>query len=143
MLDVNKYIPAKAKIVAMGCCLVADIQVEVLAKRRVVLIGVDVLAPTVQELVQVVKVVLLPAVTTMGGSGCIRISHSLEPAIVMTNAREKVAIIFLEQLRQKLGASTNIEINVLAITLGSTNAFVVGELHQTLLTSPTNGARFT
>lgn len=75
----------------MGCCLVADIQVEVLAKRRVVLIGVDVLAPTVQELVQaistckiklhnpeidkglLVEVVLLPAVTTMGSSGCIRL----------------------------------------------------------------------
>jgi hypothetical protein len=38
------------------------------------------------------------------------ISHSLEPAIVMTNAGEKIAIIFLEQLRKKLGASTNIEI---------------------------------
>lgn len=127
----------------MGLCLVADIQVEVLAKRRVVLIGVDVLAPTVQELVQVVKVVLLPAVTAMGSSGCIRISHSLEPAIVMTNAGEKVAIIFIEQLREELGASADVEINVLAITIGSIDAFVAGELHQTLLTSSTNGARFT
>lgn len=105
MVDVNKCVHdnviAKTKIVAkvaMGLCLVADIQVEVLAKRRVVLIGVNVLAPTVQELVQVVEVVLLPAVTAMGSSGCIRISHSLEPAIVMTNAGEKVAIIFIEQL---------------------------------------------
>lgn len=143
MLDVNICIPAKAKIVAMECCLVADIQIEVLAKRGVVLISVDVLAPTIQELVKVVEVVLLPAVTTMGSSGCISISHSLEPAIVMTNAGEKIAIIFLEQLREKLGASTNIEINILAIAIGSTNAFVAGELHQTLLTSPTNGAWFT
>lgn len=143
MLDVNKCIPAKTKIVAMGCCLVADIQVKVPAKGRVVLIGINVLAPAVQELMQVVEVVLFPAVTTVGSSGCIRISHSLEPAIVMTNAGEKVAIIFLEQLRKKLGASTDIEINVLAITIGSTYAFAAGELHQTLLTSPTDSARFT
>lgn len=143
MLDVNEYVPTKTRIVAMERCLVADIQVEVLAKRRVVLIGVDVLAPTVQELVQVVKVVLLPAITTVGSSGCICISHSLEPAIVMTNAGKKVAVIFMEQLLKKLGASTDIEINVLAITIRSIDAFVAGELHQTLLTSPTNSARFT
>jgi hypothetical protein len=79
------------KIVAMGCCLVADIQVEVLAKRRIVLIGVNVLAPTIQELVQaistckikshtpeidkslLVEIVLLPAITTVGSSCCIRL----------------------------------------------------------------------
>jgi hypothetical protein len=81
----------KTKIVAMGRCLVADIQVEVFAERRVVLISIDVLAPTVQELVQailtckikshspeihkglLIEVVLLPALTTMGSSGCIRL----------------------------------------------------------------------
>lgn len=55
MLDVNICIPAKAKIVAMECCLVADIQIEVLAKRGVVLISVDVLAPTIQELVKAIS----------------------------------------------------------------------------------------
>lgn len=127
----------------MERCLVTDIQVEILAKGRVVLIGIDVLAPTVQELVQVVEIVLLPAVTTMGSSSCICINHSPEPAVVMTNGGEKVAIIFVKQLREEHGASTDIEINVHAITIWSTNAFVAGELHQTLLTSSTNGARYT
>lgn len=81
----------KTKIVPMERCLVTDIQVEILAKRRVVLIGVDVLAPTIQELVQtisiyeikshnteinkglLVEIVLLPAVTTMSSSSCIRL----------------------------------------------------------------------
>lgn len=147
MLDINKCfhdnVPAKTTIVAIGRCLVADIQVKVFAKKRVVLIGIDVLAPAIQELVQIVEVVLLPAVTAMGSSSCIRISHSLEPAIIMTNGGEKVAIIFIEQLREEFGASTDIEINVLAITIGSTNAFVASELHQTLLTSSTNDARVT
>lgn len=147
MLDIyqcaHDNISAKTKIVAMERCLVAGIQVEVFAKRRVVLIGIDVLAPTIQELVQVVEVVLLPAVTVMGSSGCICISHSLEPAIVMTDGGEEVAIIFIEQLREEFGASTDIEINVLAITIRSTNAFVTGELHQTLLISSTNSDRVT
>lgn len=127
----------------MGRCLVAVIQIEVLAKRRVVLIGVDILAPAIQELVQVVEVILLPAVTAMGSSSCIPISHSLKPAIVMTNGGKKVAIIFIEQLREKCGASTDIEIDVPAITIGSTNTFVTGELHQTLFTSSSNGVRVT
>lgn len=100
LLGINKCahddVSVKTKIVAMGRCLVADIQVEVFAERRVVLISIDVLAPTIQELVQVIEVVLLPAFTTMGSSGCIRMGHSLEPAIVMTNGGEKVAIIFVE-----------------------------------------------
>lgn len=82
---VHDNVPEKTKIVPMERCLVTDIQVEILAKRRVVLICVDVLAPTVQELVQVVEIVLLPAATTMGSSSCIRISHSPEPAVIMTN----------------------------------------------------------
>jgi len=114
------------------------VEVEVLAKRHLGVICVDVLAPSVEKLMKVVSVVLAAAARRMSSSECSGLGQSAPPAVVCTNTQENVSAIVLNSLGKEAGGRTDIEIRVHTISTRSTAAFLAGDLHQALLATTTD-----
>jgi hypothetical protein len=136
--------------------------VEVLEHAQVARVRVDVLAPTVEELVElqiggpsasmlqtqmnakntyVVKVVLAAAARVLHASRRSN-SHTLDPSVVLADRLEDVSAIVLDQAREEAGAGADVVGGFLAVTSRSSSALVVGrELHETLLASAADGVR--
>lgn len=116
----------------------ALVQIKVLSKTVVLVVGVHVLKPPIQELVKVVKIVLAPAAGTVCSSSRIGIGHSLEPAIVVPTGKKKIAVISSELLRKVLAARQNVELGIITIPVRRIMALVCSQLHKPYLTRPTS-----
>jgi len=115
--------------------LTAHGKVEVDAEAR----RVDVLAPAVEELVQVVEVVLASAATGPSGSGGFTVGQTRMPAIVPADSEDDVSAAFVEGLPEVTSAGADIEVWVPAVAIWSTTAFFNGQLHESLFTASTYG----
>jgi len=115
------------------------VEVEVFAKAQFGIVCVDVLAPSVEKLMKIISIVL--AATARRGSSGERsgLGQPAPPAVVITNADENISAIVLNSLCKEAGGSTNVEVRVLAVSTGSTTAFIAGDLHQALFATTTDG----
>ena len=104
-------------------------------------VRVDVEDPAVQELHEVIEVVLLAAVAAVSSSSGSRIGQTLVPAVVLADAKQKVTTVIFQCLREELGASMDVVINIRAVTTGGVTALIARKLHQTNLTGTTDGGR--
>jgi len=119
----------------------ANVQVEVFPQS--VTVGVDVLAPTVQELVQIVEVLLAAAATSVAGGGGLCNGETRVPAIVLANTLQYVAVVGSQGIGKELGTGANIEIRIATVSTRRTTALVLGNLHKTLFSCATDGTRLT
>lgn len=119
----------------------ALVQIEVLSKTVVLVVGVHVLKPPIQELVKVVKVVLAPAAGTFCSSSRIGIGHSLEPAIIVSTGKKEIAVISSKLFRKVLAARQNIELGIITIPIRRIMALVWSQLHKPHLARPTSSRR--
>lgn len=118
------------------CRSLTTIQIEIFAKPSVV--GVHPLQPAVDELMNIVKVVLASAAMSISCTRGIGICHAMVPAIILPNGCEYVTVVSGQESSKKFSPSPDIEIYVLAIAAWSTFTFFPGDLHEALLTGPTD-----
>jgi len=116
--------------------LMADVQVVVRAE--VARIRVDTLHPAVEELVQVVEVVLAPAALGMSSCRSLAVGEALAPAIIGTNSLEHISATGLDLSSQVARSFINVEGGIPAVTTRSATALVLGDLHETLLSTAAN-----
>jgi len=114
------------------------IEVEVLAEIHG--ICVDVEEPTVDRLIEVVKVVLRAAVCVLH-TGSVFDGHTQHPTVVRTKSQEETTTVGSELIREILGTSHDVVTDILAVPTGSIPTLVTGQLHETLLAITTDGGR--
>jgi len=126
-----------------SCSLITHIEIEISAKAKILVVGVDVLAPTVDVLMEVVKVILATAAIRVRGCGGVANGQMPTPSIVTSDTNQHISTVSLEKIREEFCASANIVIDILAISVGSSSTFIVSELHEALLASASNRVWFT
>jgi len=106
-----------------------------------VLVGVDTLHPSIEQLVDVVKVVLaLAALAPTSASGGFFCEFTI-PSVVATGGKDEIAISSLDTAGEITSASANVEFGVAARLIAASFALVSGDLHQTLLSAITDSPR--
>jgi len=116
----------------------AYVQVEVLAKSTVPIISVDVLAPAVKELMQVVQIILAPAAARVARSSGFPVSQSGYPAIVLSNTQKDIAIVVPQCLGKVTSGGADVKVGISTIPSRCTAAFFRCDLHKTLLSCSAN-----
>jgi hypothetical protein len=115
----------------------ADIQVEVLSELNAV--GINVLHPSVEELVDIVQVVLTSAASTRSGGRGVSVSHASEPPIVVADEENEVSAAAVELGLYELGSKLGVGGGVVARTVSSSiGALVFAELEKADFTSSTS-----
>jgi len=119
----------------------AYIQVEVFAKSAIAIISVDVLGPTVKELMQIVQIILASAAGRIArGSGFSK-RQSGAPAIVLSNTQKHVAVVVPQCLSKVTSGGADVKVGISAIPSRSTTTLLRCDLHKTLLSTSANSIR--
>jgi hypothetical protein len=113
-----------------GSLDLAPVQVEVPSQPRVG--GINSLEPAIHELMQIIQVVLAEAASVISRSPGVIFRHSLTPAIVCSDGLKKRTTGLRKGPSEILGTSSDVEVGVLAVTIGGSTTFIHGNLHQSL-----------
>jgi len=118
-----------------------DIEIEVFPK--MVCISINILKPSVKELMKVIKVIL--AETTRRVAGCCGFTkcQAFAPTVILSNAEDDITVVAVQGILKEFGSCTDIEVRILAIATRSPVTFLSCDLHQTLFPATANGARVT
>jgi len=122
-----------------GTSAATGIQVEVLTEA--VFVSVNVLEPTVEELMKVVEIVLAETARGPPSSGSIVKGHAPMPTVVSADGQNQIATIFFQTVGEVFGTSLDVVGNVSAIATWSLGTLFASQLHQTLFTGSTDGLR--
>jgi len=112
------------------------VEVEVLAEMQG--IRVLVLEPTVNHLMEVVKVVLRAA-AGIAHTSSVFDGHTRHPTVILTKRHEEVATVGSELIREVLGTSHDVVSDILAVPTRSVTTLVASQLHETLFAITTHG----
>jgi len=108
----------------------ADIQVEVQAE--VCGVCIDVLHPSVEELVQVIQVILTSTATAVGRSGGLLVRHAGVPSVIDADHLEDISTGIVDHIPNIVGSSLGVIFNVIACrTRSATCALVRTQLEKT------------
>lgn len=103
-------------------------------------ITISTLAPSIEELMKVVQVVLSMTVALPSGSlGVIR-RHADPPTVVTAGRDENVAVVVVDQVLEQSGSSVDVEVDVVAVAARSASTVHGSELHETGLTIASGSA---
>jgi len=92
-------------------------------------IGVFVLHPEIEDMVKIVKVLLLSARIPKDIVG----PHSSKPAVVLASSFENISANAVEDRLKVFGTGSNIVLEIVAISTGCAAALVGSDLHHTNL----------
>ena len=98
-------------------------------------VSVDVLEPTIEELVQVIAVVLALATLALGCSCGAFEGQASSPAIVGSSRQNDVVAVVPQSFCKELGTRADVEVRVTAIPPGCATALLMSDLHQALFSS--------
>jgi len=136
-VGVNERRPLKVRLALQS----AYVQVEVFAKSAVTVISVDILAPAVKELMQVVQVILTSAAGRVARSSGLTHRQSASPAIVLSNTQKYITVVVPQCVSKETSASADVKVGISTIPSRCTTAFVPCDLHKTLLSTSANSFR--
>jgi len=112
--------------------------VHVVIHAKTFVVGILALHPAIDELVNVVEVVLASA-TLLRYARSIGVSHAKPPAVITPNGSNYITAVLLQEIRKECSCGPDVVVDVLAIVIGGVFALFRGNLHETLLTSTTDG----
>jgi len=89
----------------------ADVQVEEQAEVRGV--SVDVLHPSIEELVQVIQVILTSTATAVGRGGSLIVRHTGVPSVIDTDHLEYISTGIVDHIPDIVGGSLGVVFNII------------------------------
>jgi len=112
------------------------VEIEIFA--QTVRVCIDVLAPAIEKLVDIVKVVLASTAIGMPSGSSVFKGQTTSPAIVTSDSKRKIATVIVQKALEKLGTSPDVEFGIPAVSTWSSATLVLGNLHETLLSASAN-----